>query len=339
VAITRQLQHACLAAGKPLDEDEAAHKPASSDAKQQASGTVEDALMHLHAAELMLVELLPLSEMEARIPYVIARLQTCMDPHARLPHIIAAQLDNHSGDKDIQCFRAVFSNATRAAYAASDEQHALLRQFRNILWVGFIVMTILAVSVAYLSYRYPDAIELCFNPTGGQVCPTGPDPSRIDLPLIAILGTIGGALSAAIALRNMRGTPAPYSISLALSLFKFPMGALTAIAGLLLVHGKFVPGLSDLDSSGQILAYALAFGVAQQVATQFVDRRAREVLSTVPGREPISAPGHDAYQGSISIYDIQPVSAVGGRNGHETSDESAGDAASNQPNGSSRQST
>ena len=54
-------------------------------------------------------------------------------------------------------------------------------------------------------------------------------------------------------------------------LFKLPAGALTALGGLILVGGEIVPGLSALDTQGQILAYALLFGAAQQVLTRYID--------------------------------------------------------------------
>ena len=59
--------------------------------------------------------------------------------------------------------------------------------------------------------------------------------------------------------------------------------------GILLVRGEFVPGLSQLDNQPQILAYAFFFGAAQQIATRFVDERAREVLGRVPTNAPPSA--------------------------------------------------
>jgi len=55
---------------------------------------------------------------------------------------------------------------------------------------------------------------------------------------------------------SYRGTAAPYSVPVGLAFFKLPAGALTAIAGLVLIKGDFVPGFSQLDSQGQILAYA-----------------------------------------------------------------------------------
>jgi hypothetical protein len=53
----------------------------------------------------------------------------------------------------------------------------------------------------------------------------------------------------------------------------------------MLVHGQFVPGLSNLDTQGQILAYAVVLGIAQQLVTRFVDRQAQDVLGSVPGKE------------------------------------------------------
>ena len=80
----------------------------------------------------------------------------------------------------------------------------------------------------------------------------------------------------------MHDQSTPYGVPVALALLKLPAGALTAILGILLVRGAFVPGLSQLDTQPQILAYAFFFGIAQQVVTRVVDERAREVLGRVP---------------------------------------------------------
>ena len=68
---------------------------------------------------------------------------------------------------------------------------------------------------------------------------------------------------------------------MALVALKLPTGALTALLGLLLINGGFIPGLSALDSSGQILASALVFGAAQQLVTGLVDKKAQSVLDSV----------------------------------------------------------
>jgi hypothetical protein len=51
-----------------------------------------------------------------------------------------------------------------------------------------------------------------------------------------------------------------------------------------------VLGLSDLDSQRQILAYALVFGYAQQLATQFIDERAETLLAQVPSKHAKNPP-------------------------------------------------
>lgn len=107
-------------------------------------------------------------------------------------------------------------------------------------------------------------------------------PAPGDVTLVALFGLLGGALSAALSIRKMYGQSTPYSIPVALALLKLPSGALTAILGILFVRGAFVPGLSQLDSQPQILAYAFFFGIAQQFVTRFIDERAREVLGRLP---------------------------------------------------------
>jgi hypothetical protein len=73
-----------------------------------------------------------------------------------------------------------------------------------------------------------------------------------------------------------------------MSLLKLPSGALSAIVGLLLIRGEFVPGLSQLDNQPQILAYAFLFGIAQHLVTRLVDRQAQDILGKLPSKEPTS---------------------------------------------------
>ena len=109
-------------------------------------------------------------------------------------------------------------------------------------------------------------------------------PSGADVWIIAGLGLLGGGLASAVSVRKIASSAAPYDVPLALALLKVPTGALTALAGILLLGGGFVPGLSELDTQRQILAYALVFGYAQQLATRFLDERATTLLAEVPSK-------------------------------------------------------
>ena len=103
--------------------------------------------------------------------------------------------------------------------------------------------------------------------------------------LVELVGLIAASVAAAAALRNIKGTSTPYSLPVALAVLKLPTGALTALLGLLLMRGGFVPGLSALDSSAQIVAWAIVFGYAQQLLTRLVDQQAHAVLEDVGGSQ------------------------------------------------------
>jgi hypothetical protein len=105
--------------------------------------------------------------------------------------------------------------------------------------------------------------------------------SRWDIAIVELIGLVAAAVAAATSLRKLGGTSTPYSLPTALAVVKLPTGALTAVLGLVLIRGAFVPGLSALDTSGQILAWAVVFGYAQQVFTRFVDDKARGVLDEI----------------------------------------------------------
>jgi hypothetical protein len=117
---------------------------------------------------------------------------------------------------------------------------------------------------------------------------------------VALLGLLGGGLSGAFSLRSLQGTSTPYDVPVALALLKLPSGALSALVGLLFVRGGFVPGLSQLDSQPQILAYAFLFGIAQQIVTRLVDQQAQDILTKVPSKEPVSTkPQPSPTEGTI----------------------------------------
>lgn len=236
-------------------------------------------------------------EIEALVPKVQARAAAVLDsadPRRR-------QIDELSRMDPGPRKRAAVQSATAVAYEASDQLHVRVRDFRNILSVSAVLIAVLMGLLTLVVVRFPAAMPLCFAPSSTgpeqaagvqQVCPSGDGqlPSSGDVVIVVGLGLLGGALAAAFAIRNLRGTSTPYRIPLALAALKVPSGALTAVAGMLLLGGNFVPGLSELDSQRQILAYALLLGFAQQLATRFIDNRAQSLLNSVPSKDPEGKP-------------------------------------------------
>ncbi|HSP81218.1 MAG TPA: hypothetical protein VLQ93_22055, partial [Myxococcaceae bacterium] len=193
--------------------------------------------------------------------------------------------------------RETVVTALQAALAAQDREYVRTRSFRNIVYGVTVCLTVLAITLGALMAVSPNLMPICFQPEEGKVvCPTRSEtfPSEVDsIPdglagpldyiVIELVGLIAAAVAAAVSLRQLRGTVLPYSIPLALALLKLPTGALTAVLGLLLMRGEFVPGLSALDSSAQIIAWAVVFGYAQQLFTRLVDERGQAILNAVGG--------------------------------------------------------
>lgn len=200
---------------------------------------------------------------------------------------------------------------TRAASSAALREQVRVRSFRNILVVTTLGMTLLAVGVALTGFLNPTMIPVCFAPEeAGRavvVCPTAQSASfptqsqeiaaqdiddqvratvnSYDLFVVELVGLAAAAIASAAAIRGMRGSSERYGLPVALAALKLPTGAVTAFLGVLLMRGQFVPGLSALDTSAQILAWALVFGYAQQLFTRLVDRQGQSVLDSVRGAD------------------------------------------------------
>jgi hypothetical protein len=266
--------------------------------------SIELAYRNLHAARVVLVDLLPGPECDALVPSVVARAEECL-PAGELRRLRLDDLAQAHGEHR----RAVLKYAMRAGLEASDQLYTRIRGFRNILLSAAALIALFIGGLVLIVSRSPSSMPLCFEPSitevqstaGGitrTVCPGGADreplgpaadrqrPEPGDVRIVAGLGLLGGALAAAFAIRKIKGTSTPYDVPIAIALLKVPSGALTAVAGILLLGGGFVPGLSELDSQRQILAYALVFGYAQQLATRFIDDRAHTILNSVPSKEP-----------------------------------------------------
>ena len=206
-------------------------------------------------------------------------------------------------------------NIVRAASSAGLREHIRLRSFRNVVVITAGLMAVLAIGVALTGLLRPTLIPMCFAPqeagkvtvvcptaqsepfvpTGGQPQPGVPTrdidnvveqtAKPLDLTVVELVGLTAAAIATAAAIRRIKGSSERYGLPVALAALKLPTGAITAFLGLLLMRGQFVPGLSALDTSAQILAWALVFGYAQQLFTRLVDQQGQTVLDNVRGAD------------------------------------------------------
>ena len=232
----------------------------------------------MHTARTQMIDLYDENELQAEIPSVVARANASL--HRDDPR----QLTVEELRKDTPAVRrARIRRLVGDSYERLDLEHAQLRSFRNILLsaAAFLILITLG-TIVFVSIN-PELMPLCFP----GACPTsnGPTahPQSTDIQVVAVLGALGGALAATLSIRNLKGTSTPYDVPVALAALKVPLGALTAILGLVAIQGMFIPGLSQLDSQGQILAYALVLGFAQQAFSRLLDKQAQTLLEGLPG--------------------------------------------------------
>ncbi|MEV0286539.1 MULTISPECIES: hypothetical protein [unclassified Kribbella] len=248
---------------------------------------IEAAYQNLHAAEAILAAHYSSEEVEAEIPEAVGRVEVSLH-RDDLRRRDARRILTMPPESD----RAVLlSKLIEIGYAAADRQHSRLRSFRNMILLSAIILGVFVGLFVLAVAMNPTAVPLCFQPDadGPQYCPTGGQPSSDDVLVVALLGLLGAAIAASLAIRKVTGTSTPYHVPIALAVLKVPFGVVTAIAGLIAIRGEFVPGLSALDSQAQVLAYALLFGYAQQLFTGLIDHQAEAVLARVPGKSAVVA--------------------------------------------------
>jgi hypothetical protein len=225
--------------------------------------------------------------------------------------------DEEKDRKTIERVRGQIVTTVRAASSQALRVNIRLRSFRNVVVLATVLMTLLAIGVGVVGFTRPTWLPLCFAPQeAGKsvvVCPTGqsdpftPSQSGLmaqegvpvrdidvvvaetvkpaDVMVVELVGLTAAAVAAAAAIRNIKGSSERYGLPLALATLKLPTGAMTAVLGLLLMRGQFVPGLNALDNTGQIVAWALVFGFAQELFTHFVDQQGQTVLNSVRGAD------------------------------------------------------
>jgi hypothetical protein len=257
---------------------------------------LERTASNIDAAESDLLRLAPNDYVRGQMPSLLAKVRRHLavdDPR----RVWMEELAMVAHVRELTAFELnIVVAALRAANSEARREVTRVRSFRNVLYLATGLMTIALTGLTLLAILRPDVVPMCFTPPTKVVCATSEvsvpqgkpaDPivrdqaNAWDILTVEIVGLIAALVASAIALRNIRGTTTPYSLPVALTLLKLPTGAVTAILGLLLMRGGFVPGLSALDTPAQILSWAVIFGYSQQVFTRFADERAHAVLDQV----------------------------------------------------------
>jgi hypothetical protein len=240
---------------------------------------VDEAWINLHAAEVVLARYPSDAAAPASMLGALARSERALKPtDPRLPALRDAAKQTPTPET-----LALSADILQAGFAASDEDHRRLRDFRNILLEVSAALVLVMLLMGIIGSAAPNAIDLCWSSSsssGTTTCPTGKGHATGgDVFAVELLGMIGAAVVGVPAVRRMRGTSTPYSVTLASLAVKVPLGALTAITGIAVTH---LISSFTVSSALELQAYALVFGAAQQTVTAMLDRQAQNVLNSVP---------------------------------------------------------
>jgi len=270
---------------------------------------VESALGNLDAAEASQLRLLNHEVLKGHIPSIDAQVYRYL-PKADPRRLRVEEISQQTKQRPLtEAEREPLICAFHAAASQRHREMVRLGGFFVVLTRATIGVALLALAILAFGTFWPTALPLCFHPEDKGIIACATEETRAtadgapigmangdrddgieatasaaDYLVVEIVGLLAAAVAGIATLRRMRGTSTPYRLPVALALLKLPAGAISAVVGLLLIRGGFVPGLTALDSSAQIAAWAIIFGYAQQLVTGLIDDRARGVLDDVGGR-------------------------------------------------------
>lgn len=172
--------------------------------------------------------------------------------------------------------RFAISSAIGTAYDVNDRRYSAVRGWRNRLYILSGMGAAVVVGLLVLH-----AFDAGWFPLGTVTVP-GAGARRdfqvpVDPVMVALVGALGGVLTALASVRGVGPSTSAYSLTPALALLKVPTGALTALLGVMLMQSASVPGLTQLTTPGAVAAAGLLFGASQELLTRLIDVRARAV--------------------------------------------------------------
>ncbi|MGP4019721.1 hypothetical protein [Saccharopolyspora sp. 5N708] len=279
---------------------------------------VDSALAHIHAAHVLVLRMVSLEDLHGMLPDLLMLIEENLPSEDRRRLSVERIFRTSEGGRLTQSQRQTVIDAVREAYRAQQREIVRERSFSQLVWCWAVGLLCVAVTIAIVTAIDRTLLPICFGPTPNVrsaalvvqpplrpivVCPLGEGrfaengnldqsfeaaASWGDYVVVEAVGFLAAAVTAAATLHQLRGSPTASNVPLALACLKLPAGALTAVLGLLLMRGDFVPGLTSLDSSAQIIGWAVIFGAAQHLFTKVVDARGREVME--PGPQPAVTP-------------------------------------------------
>ncbi|WP_166904717.1 hypothetical protein [Mycobacterium sp. DL440] len=234
---------------------------------------VEATWIRIHAVDVMVIRLATPGLVRARLPEIISTGKELLgDSHESV--VAIREILGHS--KWTEHDREALARSAKAVHAASDSESMRLRSFRNVLLGATGALALLAICFGVVGALRPDTFGLVT---------TGTSSPRADIAIAELLGLVSASLVGAVAIRRMKGTSTAYAVPMASLLLKLPTGALTAVAGLLMVKAGIAGDGVSVTTNAHVVGYSLLFGASQQGITGMVDRQAQSLLNNISSKD------------------------------------------------------
>jgi hypothetical protein len=170
-------------------------------------------------------------------------------------------------------FQNVVQEVVRRHFESVHVFHRAAQGFRNRLLMMTFVTSIAAAALIIVQWRIGGSGLITTTPKNA-----GGLESWVVLVLVMLTGAIGALLTAIPAITAIPTNPSPFNFPLQQAFLKIVLGMLTAAVGVLAIGNSGL--VTTYDSLQVLLAVAVVFGASQQAVTQFLDKRAAEIVAS-----------------------------------------------------------
>ncbi len=170
--------------------------------------------------------------------------------------------------------RSTIIDVLRVSHAQSDRNQQQARYLRNRLILASMATAAFSITILLAQWRFPVTPFIAL--------PTDWSSSEWSFLLVVMFfGGVGALISAIPVVSRILLDFSPFNLPLQQAILKLALGPLIALIGLLVINA----GVATLTTSSTLapkLLLAIVFGAGQQAVTQFVDERAKQILSATP---------------------------------------------------------
>jgi predicted acylesterase/phospholipase RssA len=260
---------------------------------------VANAWTELHSARQALLLVADEDEVRATVPTLVSKVRRYIgksDPlRAELERILkAATPTAHLARPPLH--REDLFEVRQAVDGASDQLFAEIKHFRNVLFAvtlilagGLVAMVILERELKFLplcpqteattsapqasASAAPAVMQERNHPYGATTAAVACDSGCAEVIPVIGWGAFAGLLGAVFALRKLRPRAGPYALPVSQAALRVPLGAATALAGIVLLQSRTIDALDSVRAPA-VYAYVLLFGFSQELVSRLIDKKA-----------------------------------------------------------------